>query len=160
MFPLMMPMLIGGGLGALTSKNPLKGALLGAGAGALGGTMAPGLLGGMGTAAGTAGPVTGMATGAIETGLPAFNPLTGGYVNQLADTGAGMKGLLDTIKPIGQAASTASQLGLLGGNDQPIIPSPTMQTQTGGSQVLGQLAQTPDVVAQGIEKRKARRGLV
>lgn len=38
MFPLMMPMLIGGGLGLLTNKkNPLQGALLGAGLGAAGG---------------------------------------------------------------------------------------------------------------------------
>ena len=158
MFPLMLPMLIGGGLGALTSKDPLKGALFGAGAGALGGTVAPGLLGGLGSAAGTAGPATGLATGAIETSLPAFNPMTGGFVNPLADTG--MKGLLDTIKPIGQAASTANQLGLLGGQQQPITPSPVMQSPTGGAQTLGQLAQTPDIVAQGMEKRKARRGLV
>lgn len=46
MFPLMMPMLIGGGMGLLTNrKNPLKGALIGAGLGAAGGSMS-GLLSG------------------------------------------------------------------------------------------------------------------
>src|SRR5687768_8746169 len=47
MFPaFLLPMLIGGGLGAATSRNPLKGALLGAGLGAAGGAFVPGLLGG------------------------------------------------------------------------------------------------------------------
>ena len=40
MFPLAMPMMIGGGLGLLTNKkNPLKGALMGAGMGAAGGAL-------------------------------------------------------------------------------------------------------------------------
>lgn len=160
MFPLMLPMLIGGGLGALTSKDPLKGALMGAGMGAAGGALAPsmgGLLGGVANPS-----VAGAASAAapsMATSLPAFDPIAGGFVNAQGLSG-GMGGLMGNIKPIAQAVGTANQLGLLGGQDQPITPSPTMQTPGGGAQVLGQLAQTPDAVEQGRQLRKQRRGLV
>src|SRR5574343_107141 len=163
MFPLMLPMLIGAGLGAMKSKDPLKGALLGAGMGAVGGTAAPamgGLLGGAGAAApGVAGAAASGAAPSMATAMPAFDPISGGFVNA-GNLQSGMGGLMNNIKPIAQAVGTANQLGLLGGQDQPITPSPTMQSPGGGSQVLGQLAQTPDAVEQGRQLRKQRRGLV
>lgn len=76
MFPLMLPMLIGGGLGALTSKKPLQGALLGAGMGALGGAVTPamgGLFGGAGAAApGVAGAAASGAAPSMATAMPAL----------------------------------------------------------------------------------------
>lgn len=158
MFPLMLPMLIGGGLGALTSKKPLQGALLGAGMGALGGAAAPSL-GGLFGGSGAAGAAASGAAPSMATSLPAFDPIAGQFVNA-GNLQSGMGGLMNNIKPIAQAVGTANQLGLLGGQDQPITPSPTMQNPGGGAQVLGQLAQTPDAVEQGRQLRKQRRGLV
>lgn len=158
MFPLMLPMLIGGGLGALTSKKPLQGALMGAGMGALGGAVAPSL-GGLFGGSGAAGAAASGAAPSMATSLPAFDPIAGQFVNA-GNLQGGMGGLMSNIKPIAQAVGTANQLGLLGGQDQPITPSPTMQSPGGGAQVLGQLAQTPDAVEQGRQLRKQRRGLV
>lgn len=158
MFPLMLPMLIGAGLGAMKSKDPLKGALLGAGMGALGGAAAPSL-GGLFGGSGAAGAAASGAAPSMATSLPAFDPIAGQFVNA-GNLQGGLTGIMNDIKPFAQAVGTANQLGLLGGQDQPITPSPTMQSPGGGAQVLGQLAQTPDAVEQGRQLRKQRRGLV
>lgn len=77
MFPLLMPMLIGAGIGAVVSKkDPLKGALLGAGAGALGGQFAPGLLGGASGAATPTGLLGAEAAGSTGVGGLLGNPVT------------------------------------------------------------------------------------
>lgn len=105
MFPLFMPMLIGAGIGGLLNKkDPLKGALLGAGLGATGGAVAPGLLGGSAAAGsvGAAGATGAASSASMASSLPAFNPITGAYVN--ASSLPGMTGLLETAKGAGMAA--------------------------------------------------------
>jgi len=75
MFPLMVPMLIGGGVGLLTNKkNPLEGALMGAGVGAAGGLLSPAAAGaaaelGAAGAAGFGTAVPGLSTGTAVPGL-------------------------------------------------------------------------------------------
>lgn len=103
MFPLLMPMLIGAGLGAITNKkDPLKGAVIGAGLGAAGGTLAPGLLAG-GGAAGTAGTgAAGGLTASAGAGTTLAAPASGSMGG-----GLGLKGLLE--------AAPAAESGLLGG---------------------------------------------
>jgi hypothetical protein len=142
--PFLLPMLIGGGLGALTSKkDPLKGALMGAGLGAAGGAFAPGLFG---SAAG--------ASGASGAGLMGPTLPTGGVLPGLEQYAQG--GLLGKLEPLGKAAGQVAQSGLLGGQEQPIQGQPVQQGQ-GGSQVLAQLAQQNDNIAQEADLRKKRR---
>ena len=129
---LMLPMLLGAGLGAATSKKPLKGALLGAGLGAAGGALAPGLLG--------AGAASG-AAGASASGAAAMGPVMGGEVAmgsaipglEAFATGYTPQGLLGAA---GGAAKTAApfaglalQSGLLDGGQQQVQASPVAQPQ-------------------------------
>lgn len=144
MFPLLMPLLLGAGIGAIANKkDPLKGAVLGAGIGAAGGLLAPaagggGLLGAAPAAAGASGAASGAAaTGAssMASSLPAFNPVTGAYVN--ASSLPGMTGLTETLKsattaakPFGEAASTAMQAkGLLAPEQPMATPAAPLQSQ-------------------------------
>jgi hypothetical protein len=157
MFPaFLLPALLGGGLGLLTNKkDPMKGALLGAGLGAVGGHLMPGLLGG---AAGT--PIN-PAAAAMETG---------GFLGEGAASGipawdkAG-SGLLDQVSKVGKPAMQVAQSGLLGGDEQPIQPSPIVQAPMTGNQTLAALAQQgsgyQDQLAMAEqERRKRRQGLL
>jgi pilus assembly protein FimV len=183
MFPLLIPMLLGAGIGAATSKDKLKGALMGAGLGATGGALAPGLLGAAGAAgatgaAGAAGTAAAnplaayMATGAVE-GSTMGSALTGAGGSAGAVGQGSMAGLLDTAKtamgyakPIGDAAGAANAVGglLSGRGDQAPAPTPMPQT-SGGSQTLTALAQQGDqqTLAQmqaDEQKRQMRRKMI
>jgi hypothetical protein len=165
--PFLLP-LLGGGIGALTNKNPLKGAAMGAGLGALGGLAAPmfgiggaaaggtgvtagGLLGPGGTA-GIAGPVgmggslgTGItASPGMGMGLASTQPGMGLVAGQEGLAAAAEPGLLTQLseyaKPIGNAASAASAVsGLLGPSDMPMQQAPPMAQTGTGAQTLAQL---------------------
>lgn len=106
MFPLLMPLLIGAGLGAVANKkDPLKGALLGAGLGAAGGTLAAGGGGLLGSApaasgasagaAGAAGASTTAGQTATLLGLPesaAFGPQSQSAMLAAQNEGFGLAG--------------------------------------------------------------------
>ena len=148
----MLPMLIGGGLGALKSKDPLKGALMGAGMGALGGAAAPalgGLLGQAGTAASL-----GTSLGSEQTAMLAA---------QEAGMGGGLMGTLQDMAPMANAAATGIQTvqGMMP-QEQPIAP-PQLPQQNGGG-ILAQLAQMPQAQnmseQQRMMRRQQRRGLL
>lgn len=142
MFPaLMLPMLIGGGLGALTGKKPLQGALLGAAGGALTGGMG-GLLGQAGTAA-----TLGTGLGTQQTAMLAA---------QEAGMGGGLMGALKDAAPIMNAASTGIQTAQsMMPQQQPIAP-PQLAQQNGGG-ILAQLAQMPQAQNPGEQERMMRR---
>lgn len=155
------PMAIGGLLGALTNKNPLKGGLLGAGVGALGGAAMPalgGMFGGAGAAGAAVDPVTAyMTTGGVEGSIVGGG--TGGAAGSVG--GAGLFGG-DTMKNLGSAAQIANVAGAFGGSEQPVQGQPVQQGQ-GGAQVLSQLAQpqgSPQLQAMELARMRRRQGLL
>jgi hypothetical protein len=158
MFPLLIPMAIGAGIGALTNKkDPLKGGLLGAGLGAAGGAFAPGLLGGSGAASaalpvGVAGPVA----PTMGAGLPGIEAFATGYTPQGLLGAAGQY-----MKPAGEMASMAQKAGLLDPQQQQVMNAPPpMQQMNTGAQTLGQIAQagmSEQKVAEDAAARKKRR---
>lgn len=152
----LMPALLGGGLGLLTSKkDPLKGALLGAGLGAVGGHFMPGLLGG---------------AAAPASGAPIMP--TGGFLGEGVTSGVGAwdkaatgGGLLDSLGKYSKPAMQVAQSGLLDGGEQPMQPSPIEQQPATGNQTLAALAQQGDQQQQQLmqadmERRKRRMGLL
>lgn len=150
------PMAIGGLLGALTNKNPLKGGLLGAGMGALGGAAMPalsGMFGGAGAAGAAADPLAAyLTTGGAEGSIVGGG--TGGAAGSVG--GGGLFGG-DTMKNLGGAAQIASASGVLNNSQQPIQSQPVQQGQ-GGAQVLGQLAQPQGgAQLQAMEQARMRR---
>jgi hypothetical protein len=165
-------------LGAMADKkNPVRGAAIGAGVGMTGGLLAPAAAGAAGagsaaTGAGAAG-LLGDATAAGYGGLTAADAATmGGGASvaggsALGTTGASTGGLLGTLgqyaKPASQAMQLAGQSGLLGGHEQP-QPSPFIQPQGTGPQVLAQLAQQGDpsqmLAQEDLMRRKRRMGLL
>lgn len=150
MFPLLMPMLIGAGIGAFASKkDPLKGALLGAGAGALGGQFAPGLLGGASPAA-SGGLLGAEAAGSTGVGGLLGNPMTAASYGtglgtqqtaMLAAQEAGMGfaptsyGLFGDVSKIAKDAApvmnaVSTGMSLAGqGQEQPMPAPPPMMSQ-------------------------------
>lgn len=154
------PMAIGGLLGALTNKNPLKGGLLGAGMGAVGGAAMPalsGMFGGAGAAGAAADPLASyMTTGGVEGSIAG-----GGTGGAAGSVGGGLFGG-DTMKNLGSAAQIASAAGAFGGSEQPMQGQPVQQGQ-GGAQVLGQLAQpqvSPQIQAAEQARMRRRQGLL
>ncbi len=160
MLPMFMPLMLGAGLGALTSKkNPLMGGLLGAGLGAAGGALAPGLLGGASASAalpaGMAGPVA-PTMGATIPGLESFV------------TGTTPQGLLGAAsqyaKPASQMAQIAQMSGILDPQQQQPIGAPPMQQPNTGAQTLAQLAQAGDssqqITQESAARKKRRAGLL
>ena len=143
------PMAIGGLLGALTNKNPLKGGLLGAGMGALGGAAMPAL--GLGGAA--ADPVTAyMTTGGVEGSIAG-----GGTGGAAGSVGGGLFGG-DTMKNLGGAAQIAAASGVLNGSQQQPLQGQPVQQGQGGAQVLSQLAQPQGgAQLQSMEQARMRR---
>lgn len=132
--------LIGGGIGALTSKKPLKGALLGAGMGYGGG-----LLAGGGTAGGLLGnPMTaasyGTGLGTQQTAMLAAQEAGMGF----APTSTGLFGDVSKIAkdaaPVMNAVSTGMSMAGQG-QDQPVQTPPPMVGQ-GGPQGLTGLLQS------------------
>lgn len=106
-----LPMAIGAGLGALTNKNPLKGAAMGAGLGA-----ATGGLGALGAGAGAA--------GAGATGAGANLAAMGGGQGLLAGTSAA-GGLAGNAA---QGLSMGASGGLLAGGAQGLTAAPGVGT--------------------------------
>jgi hypothetical protein len=180
MFPLLLPMLIGGSAGALLSKkDPLRGALIGAGLG-VGGAALPGLLS-AGGATGTAGAATGMGgtTGILDAGASgAVGDAsgfmgTGGFMEpasqavQIVDKSvpAGMfdkanymtNGLLDKgvqmAEPMGRAMQTAQMFQPQEKELPPIPQIPQFQPNSQGQQSLQQIASQPMQMAQMQQQR-------
>jgi hypothetical protein len=145
MFPFMIPMLLGAGLGAATSRKPLKGALLGAGMGALGGYGA-GLLGGAGAAGGAAAMGPSLPTGAVIPELAKYQ--TGGLLG-------GLNTAASYAKPIGQAMSAAQQAGVIG--QEPAQPSPVIQPQINPQTLPALSEQLQSLMQQQEQMNMARR---
>lgn len=152
--------LIGGGLGALTSKKPLKGAAMGAAMGGAGGLLAGagGASGGMGGLLGN--PMTaasyGTGLGSQQTAMLAAQEAGMGFM----PTGNGLLAGLKEAKPFMDAAGSGMQAAQMFQEPEMPIQPPQLQQQTGG-QTLQQLAQAPTFdAAQQAEMRKKRRGLL
>lgn len=177
MIPFALPMLLGAGLGAVTSKKPLQGALLGAGLGAAGGAIAPGLLGAGGSAAtqtaGLLAPGAASGAGSQAAMLAAQNEGFGAIGQEMLAQAAGTKAplsislmanaervgdVLKQAKPVMDAAGTASQVQSMFQDNTPMpvaqssLP-PRSQMDVSGLLGNGQVAQLQ-------QKRMARRGLM
>lgn len=142
--------LIAGGVGALTSKKPLKGALMGAGLGYGGGLLAGGMAG-AGAGAGGAGiggllgnPVTaatyGTGLGTEQTAMLAAQEAGMGF----APTSTGLLGdavqLSKDAAPALNAVSTGMQIA--GAGQQPPVQAPAPMVGQGGPQGLSGLLQS------------------
>lgn len=172
MFPLMIPMLIGGGLGLLTNKkNPLEGALMGAGMGAAGGLLSPAIAGaapGLG-AAGAGGLGTGTAVAGLSTGTAVPGLSIGTAVPGLNATAAapwydgllsGAKDFAGNVKPVADAAGTAMQVAQMTKEDPPppIQASPLMAPGNGSNpQMQGLLQSIQSTDAQRAQEEMQRR---
>lgn len=147
-----IPMAIGAGLGALTNKDPLKGAVMGAGMGA-----ATGGLGALGSGAGAA--------GAGATGAGANLAAMGGGQGLLAGTSAagGIGGLLtkENMKMAGNVAGLAQAAGVFNDPQAPQAQSAGIPGR-GGVDFSGLLSAGRANNASGAQllaqQRAARRG--
>lgn len=138
----MLPLLIGAGLGAVTSKKPLQGALLGAAGGALTGGMG-GLLSNAGTAA-----AYGTGLGSQQTAMLAA---------QEAGMGGGLLGTLKEAAPVAQAAATGIQTAQsLIPQQQPIQAAPL---RGGAFDASGLLSSNNQQLQALQQKRLQRRGM-
>lgn len=138
----MLPLLIGAGLGAITSKKPLQGALLGAAGGALTGGMG-GLLSNAGTAA-----AYGTGLGSQQTAMLAA---------QEAGMGGGLLGTLKSAEPFANAAMTGIQTAQsLMPQQQPIQAAPL---RGGVFDASGLLASNNQQLQALQQKRLQRRGM-
>ncbi len=160
--------LIGGAIGGLTSKDPLKGAILGAGMGYGGGLLAaPGAAGAsaaaqMEGAAGRLANPVGNATTAANLGTNIGSQQTAMLAAQEAPL-TQTPGLLGQIKPVGEALQTANAAKSLMPQDRPVSiqPSPIMPTGGGAQglssmyQQMQQNAQAPLQLAE--QQRRQRR---
>lgn len=155
---LLMPAMIGGGLGLLTNRrNPLKGALLGAGMGAAGGYLAPGLLGGATAGSGAAGGLLGDSVGAGMASMAEQQA-----INQAMNPGllGTLKGYAAQAQPVLNAASSAKQaLGMFGSDEQP-MPAPVVQgpvQTTSLPELFASLQQAQQATQAQDDERKKRR---
>lgn len=166
MDPFTLAMIGGAAGGLLNKKDPLKGALRGAGLGYGGGALmgGGGLLGAAPAASGASAGAAGASAGgaSMATSLPAFNPITGTYVNApnlSGMTGAmeSLKGFNAAVKPFGEAAGTAMMVNsMFQGDQSPVAQSSLPQRMP--MDVSGLLGNGQ--VAQLQQKRMARRGLM
>ena len=174
MFPLMIPMLIGGGVGLLTNKkNPLEGALMGAGMGAAGGLLSPAAApaaagaaapaaagaelgaagaGGFGTA------VPGLSTGTAVPGLnaAAAAPPAPWYDGVLSTA----KEVAGNAKPVADAAGTAMTVAQMTKEEPPppIQASPVMVPGNGSNpQMQGLLQSIQSTDAQRAQEEMQKR---
>lgn len=135
MFPLMMPMLLGAGAGALLKKkDPLKGALLGAGLGAAGGAIAPqmgGLLGGANA------PIMPVPDGSSLVDLAGTSAAGMGQAPSM--------GIIDAMKkykPLMDAAGTGMSVSQQMNQEQPITPASfSFGSQAGPPSLMGLASQ-------------------
>ena len=184
MFPLMIPMLIGGGVGLLTNKkNPLEGALMGAGMGAAGGLLspaaAPAAAGAAApAAAGAAAPaaagaaaelgaagaggfgtaVPGLSTGTAVPGLnaAAAAPPAPWYDGVLSTA----KEVAGNAKPVADAAGTAMMVAQMTKEEPPppIQASPVMVPGNGSNpQMQGLLQSIQSTDAQRAQEEMQKR---
>lgn len=177
MIPFMIPMLMGAGLGAVTSKDPLKGALLGAGLGAAGGAFAPALAGAATpTAASTAGllaPGASSAAGSQAAMLAAQGEGFGAIGQQMLAQAAGTKApmsvnlmagaqrageLVNQARPFMDAASTAQQVQGMFKKDQQLPLAPTGLPNRAPMDLSGLMS--TNQMGQLKQQRMARRGLL
>lgn len=164
MFPLMIPMLIGGGVGLLTNKkNPLEGALMGAALGAGGGLLSP-------SAAGTAAAGTGTAVAGLGTGTAAAaaTPAAAATVAPVAPVApawydgmlSGVKSVANTAKPFSDAAVPAMQIAQMTKEEPlpPIQASPLMAPGQGlNPQMQGLLQSIQSTDAQRAQEEMQKR---
>lgn len=172
MFPLLIPMAIGAGAGALMNKDkPLKGALMGAGLGAAGGAAAPALGGLLGGGAASAAPGAAAAAGAAPAaGFGIGQPLVTGAMGSSSMAGGasaagnaggmmgGMKGLLDTANAYAPLVGTMASFAP-GGSEQPSVQAPAPTVGQGGAETLAALAGQPgdSMLAADAQARAQRR---
>lgn len=154
--------LIGGGIGALTSKKPLKGALLGAGMGYGGGLLAGGAAGGAGGLLGN--PMTaasyGTGVGSQQTAMLAAQEAGMGSMPIGGSLLGGVSGFAKDAAPVMNAVSTGMSLAGQG-QDQPVQTPPPMVGQGGPQGLTGllqsiQQGQSAQIQADE-QKRAARR---
>ena len=163
MFPLMAPMLIGGGIGLLTNKkNPLEGALMGAALGAGGGLLAPAAAGT--AAAGTAAAGTGTAVAGLGTGTAAAAapPVASAAAAPAWYDGmlSGVKSVANTAKPFSDAAVPAMQIAQMTKEEPlpPIQASPLMAPGQGlNPQMQGLLQSIQSTDAQRAQEEMQKR---
>ena len=172
MFPFLIPLLAGAAIGAVTSKDKLKGALLGAGLGATGGAAFGGLLGTGAAGAGATGLGQGAATVAGDAFMPGMLGVGGSEVAMgsaipgLTPAGYTAQGLIgaatgkDAMYALGKSANAVQQSGLLGQDNPAPIPQ-LAPTASGGAQIMQALAsqnsQEQASQAEAEAKRRARR---
>ena len=168
MFPLMVPMLIGGGIGLLTNKkNPLEGALMGAGMGAAGGLLSPAAAP---AAAGAAAAGTGTAVAGLGTGTAAAaaTPAAAATVAPVAPVApawydgmlSGVKSVANTAKPFSDAAVPAMQIAQMTKEEPPppIQASPVMVPGNGSNpQMQGLLQSIQSTDAQRAQEEMQKR---
>jgi len=166
MFPLMAPMLIGGGIGLLTNKkNPLEGALMGAGMGAAGGLLSPAAAGApaeLGAAA-----VPGLSTGTAVPGLSTGTAVPGLNAAAAAPPAPWYDGVLSTAKevagnakPVADAAGTAMTVAQMTKEEPPppIQASPVMVPGNGSNpQMQGLLQSIQSTDAQRAQEEMQKR---
>lgn len=132
MFPLAMPMLIGGGLGLLANrKDPLKGAMMGAGLGAAGGAIAPQMAGLLGPA--PIDPTSVQGVSALMGDTSAFATPQVGLLGQAAK-------FSKEAAPVLGAVSTGLSLANMG--QEPPVQTPPPTVGQGGPQGLSGLLQS------------------
>lgn len=165
MFPLIIPMLIGGGVGLLTNKkNPLEGALMGAGMGAAGGLLSPAAAAGAaapaaaGTAAaGTAAAGTGTAVAGLGTGTAAAAATPAPWYDGVLSTAKEVAG---NAKPVADAAGTAMMVAQMTKEEPPppIQASPVMVPGNGSNpQMQGLLQSIQSTDAQRAQEEMQKR---
>lgn len=139
-----LPLLIGAGLGAATSKKPLQGALLGGAGGALTGGLLGGSEGLLGNAGAAATYGTGMGT--QQTAMLAA---------QDAGMGGGLLGAMKDAAPAAMTGIQAAQAAMP--QEQPIQSAGLPQQQ--GFDASGLIGANNQQLAAMIQKRQQRRGL-
>lgn len=98
-----------------------------------------------------------------QSGVPAWDSAASPGMWDRFKTGA--ETFNKYAKPIGQAYQTAGQTGLLGGQQQPIQPSPMAQPMPGANQTLASVAQMPSANMQQMQlaeqmRQRRRSGLL
>ena len=159
-FPaLLLPALLGAGVGAATSKNPLQGALLGGAGGALTGGLAGGLGGAANGAAqiGTAAPGLTIASAGAPTAGVAGQAVTMGLPE--ATKASAISGLLadNPWHTVGKTADMAAQMGMF--QDAPQTPVQSAGIPARPADFTGLLSQRPQVSGAQLlmAQRQARR---
>lgn len=136
MIPLLIPSLIGAGMGALTNRrDPLTGALIGGAAGAAGGHFMPELFG-MSGAAGGVNAASGGLTAAPGSGLTLAAPAGGSAAGGLGlKAGAGLMAPNATAAASTGVGLTAPTAGFFGSGTATSAPGALAQLKAFGSNI-------------------------